>query len=141
MSARCGKFVDTNILVYSLDKSMGGKCTTAIELLDKLVESGDLTLSIQSARELYNVYLKKLAGAGMGQLAEFTTAILSPHIRINESIDMYQSAAALSATKQLSFYDALIVQAAIDSDCDTLYTEDLQHGQVFSSVTIVNPFK
>jgi predicted nucleic acid-binding protein len=40
----------------------------------------------------------------------------------------------------LAFYDALIVAAAIEAGCDTLFTEDMQHGRKFGSLTVVNPF-
>ena len=50
------------------------------------------------------------------------------------------AAVSLQQRAQLSFWDALVVQAAIDAGCDRLYTEDLNTGQKFGSLVVVNPF-
>ena len=50
-------------------------------------------------------------------------------------------AAELQQRAQLSFWDAMVVQAAIQAGCDRLYSEDMNAGQRFESVVIVNPFK
>ncbi len=50
-------------------------------------------------------------------------------------------AAEMQQRAQLSFWDAMVVQAALTAGCDTLYTEDLNAGQRFGSLIVVNPFK
>ena len=52
----------------------------------------------------------------------------------------HEAALALARDHRLSFYDALIVAAAQEAGCDTLYTEDMQHGRKFGGLVIVNPF-
>ena len=54
--------------------------------------------------------------------------------------ELIVSAIHRSRNKQLSFWDALIVQAAIEGNASTLYSEDLQHGQMQDSLRVVNPF-
>ena len=54
--------------------------------------------------------------------------------------DTHASALGLARDHGLSFYDALIVAAAIEAGCDTLYSEDLQHGRTIGGLAIVNPF-
>jgi predicted nucleic acid-binding protein len=56
------------------------------------------------------------------------------------TLDLHAAARALGETHRLSFYDALIVAAAIEAGCDTLYSEDMQHGRTIGGLTIVNPF-
>ena len=54
--------------------------------------------------------------------------------------DTHASAVALARDHSVAFYDALIVAAAIEAGCETLYSEDFQHGRRFGDCTIVNPF-
>jgi predicted nucleic acid-binding protein len=56
------------------------------------------------------------------------------------SVATHEAAIALARDHRLSFYDALIVAAAQEAGCDTLYTEDMQHGRALGGLTIVNPF-
>jgi hypothetical protein len=56
------------------------------------------------------------------------------------SVLTHEAALALARDHSLAFYDALIVAAAIEAGCDTLFTEDMQHGRKFGSLAIVNPF-
>jgi predicted nucleic acid-binding protein len=56
------------------------------------------------------------------------------------SLSTHQAAVALARDHNIAFYDALIVAAAQEAGCDTLFTEDMQHGRKFGGLTIVNPF-
>jgi predicted nucleic acid-binding protein len=56
------------------------------------------------------------------------------------TLDLHTAARALAEDHRLSFYDALIVASAIEAGCDIVYSEDMQHGRKFGSLTIVNPF-
>jgi predicted nucleic acid-binding protein len=60
--------------------------------------------------------------------------------KINPSPNLYQRGLDLQSRYQLSFYDSLIVAAALEGGCKTLYSEDLQHGQRIDGLTIKNPF-
>jgi predicted nucleic acid-binding protein len=56
------------------------------------------------------------------------------------SVLTHEAAIALARDHNLAFYDALIVASATEAGCDTLFTEDMQHGRKFGSLTVVNPF-
>jgi len=66
--------------------------------------------------------------------------VLLPLWRIMPSQALYQSALDLHARYQFSFYDSLIIAAALAAGCTRLYSEDLQHGQRIEGLTIENPF-
>ncbi len=63
---------------------------------------------------------------------------LDPALPLTAKIN--RSAVALARDHSIAFYDALIVAAATEAGCDTLFTEDMQHGRSFGEMTIVNPF-
>ena len=65
-------------------------------------------------------------------------AVVDPPLPL--TLDLHIAARTLAEEHRLSFYDALIVAAALEAGCDTLFTEDLQHGRTFGDITIVNPF-
>ena len=143
MSARTNTYpvmVDTNIIIYSTDKTSGAKHEASIALLGDLIEQGTLALSTQIVREYSNVYLKKLGNKDAGSLLVYLKTVLEPSVRIYETQEMIYSAVLLTVEFGISFYDALILQSAIDLGCETLYTEDFQHGREYSGVKVVNPF-
>ena len=126
-------FFDTNILVYAL--SADPKRTRAQQLLD-----GGGVVSVQVLNELTNVLCKKLRRtwpeieAALDDLCD----LLEPPTPL--SVATHQSARWLARDHGFGFYDALIVAAAIEAGCDTLFSEDMQNGRRIASVGIVNPF-
>ena len=132
-------FVDTNILVYSLDEYDPEKRKKCRELLKTL--TGDLrgVISTQVMQEFYVASTSKL-GADvlivkdiLHSFERFETIIITPEI-IREAIDC-------SIINKLSFWDALIVIAAENAKCEKLWSEDLNHGQVIRGVRIENPLR
>jgi predicted nucleic acid-binding protein len=130
-------FIDTNILVYSLDQFELTKQRKCRELLASL--TGDLqgVISTQVMQEFFVASTTKL-GADvlivkdiLHSLERFETVIITPEI-IKEAIDC-------SIINKLSFWDALIVAAAESSKCAKLWSEDLNAGQVIRGVRIENP--
>ena len=130
-------FIDTNILVYSLDQFAPEKRKRCRDLLKTL--TGDLrgVISTQVMQEFYVASTTKL-GADvlivkdiMHSFERFETIIITPQI-IKEAIDC-------SIINKLSFWDALIVTAAESSKCEKLWSEDLNDGQVIRGVRIENP--
>ena len=71
---------------------------------------------------------------------EYLARVFRPLLKIHSSLDLYEEALRLYAANKLQWYDALIVGAARQSGCVFLYSEDLQHGQKFGGLKIVNPF-
>ena len=126
-------FFDTNILVYAQQPGVKGDRARALF-------AGGGKLSVQVLNEFTAVSRRKQAK----EWHEITEAIsdvltlVDPPLAL--TLDLHKSARLLSEEHQLSVYDALIVAAAIEAECDTLFTEDLQHGRKFGDLTIVNPF-
>ena len=135
---RVASFIDSNILVYAEASDELTKRYTALTLLRHLKLSGQGVISTQVLQEFANVALRKMGldanhvRKQLGAHQQFEVVQVTPTI-INAAVDLHQ-------TRSLSFYDALIVQAAITSGCATLYSEDLNTGEVINGVKIVNPF-
>ena len=126
-------FFDTNILVYA--QQADGKGDRA----RKLFASGG-KLSVQVLNEFTAVSRRKQR-RDWREIDEAVADVLTtvdPPLAI--TLDLHISARALAADHLLSFYDALIVASAIEAGCDTLYSEDMQHGRTIGGVAIVNPF-
>lgn len=126
-------FVDTNIVLYVIGQDPR-KAAIARTLLSKHPR-----VSTQVINEATSVCLRKLRFS-REQAYAFADEVmrLSEVLPVDESVT--RKSAALSMRYQLSNWDALIVAAAILAECDTLYSEDLQHEQVIESLTIKNPF-
>jgi predicted nucleic acid-binding protein len=134
-------FVDTNILVYAEDRDAKRKHEVARQLVLGLWNDRQGVLSIQVLQEFYVTVTRKLkkplrATEALDVVREYLTWTV-----IENTGDLLVEAAELHQRSQLSFWDALVVQAAIQAGCDRLYSEDLNAGQRFGSVVIVNPFK
>ena len=61
-------------------------------------------------------------------------SVLAPLLRVQPSIRLYRASLDIRSRYQFSFYDALIVAAALEAGCSRLYTEDMQHGQQIQDV-------
>ena len=134
-------FFDTNVLVYQFSHSAPAKRKRAQDLLEDHILDGRAVISSQVVQELMNVSLKKFATKmAAGELALLLTTVLSRLCAHVPTIDFYERALGLYATYSICFYDALILQAALDLGCETLYSEDLQDGQRFGSLVVRNPF-
>jgi predicted nucleic acid-binding protein len=134
-------FVDTNVLVYGEDRDAKGKHQIARDLIVQLWDDHEGVLSIQVLQEFYvNVTRKLKKPLSIAKAREIVDEYLTWTVVENTGMLLTQ-AIALQQRAQLSFWDALVVQAAIDSGCDRLYSEDLNAGQKYGTVTVVNPFK
>ena len=130
-------FVDTNIWVYA-HLAVPGDTRHAIAL--KLVESsGERVISPQVVAEYYSVMLRNSrsdAWITANLRAIFARTRLQP-----ANAAVVESALALRARYGFSFWDCQIIAAALQAGCTTLFTEDLQHGQVLEArLKVVNPF-
>lgn len=134
-------FVDTNIIAYAHDLTETIKRPVAQRALDELWMAGTGALSVQVLQEFYNVATRKFsppmsAGEARNVIADYATwQVVSPDAAL------ILDASVLEEKHAVSFWDALIIEAARRSGADTLLTEDLQHGQRFGSLTIENPFE
>lgn len=130
--------LETNVLVYADAADEPVKQARAIGLLRQHGEAGTGVLSTQVLQEFVNVALRKLrlpADLIRERLAFYQRFDLVP-----TTPALMESALDLHVLRGLSFYDALIVQAAAASACQQLLTGDMQHGPLINGVRIVNPF-
>lgn len=134
-------FLDTSILVYQFDKTNPKKQLKAQKLIESTLLNQTAVISTQVVQEFFNVALKKFnTNINPTDVDLIIQDLLDSLCEHKPSISFYQRAVSLFAKNSLSFYDALIIQAAIDLDCSVLYSEDLQHNQQFGSIKIINPF-
>ena|SRR5687767_9797128 len=135
-------FLDTNVFVYTKDPGNLRKQRIAQKLIAEAIHEQKGLVSTQVIQEFCNVMLKK-AEEPMSprDLDELLADILFPMLRQGPSPDFYRRTLRLFEHESISFYDALIVQAALDLGCKTLYSEDLQDGRKYGKLTIKNPFK
>jgi predicted nucleic acid-binding protein len=138
MSARV--FVDTNILVYAHDASAGARNAQARDLVEGLWKERSGVVSTQVLQELHvNVRRKAARPLTAAEARELVADYLRWEVVVNTGESILE-AIDLEARFLLSFWDALIVQAALTAGVDTLFTEDFSHGQTFGAVRVVNPF-
>ena len=134
-------FLDTNVLVYSFDETDESKRDRARALIAGALEGGG-TISFQVVQEFLNVALRKFVRPmTLNQAQDYLDAVLVPLCRVHSDPDLYRDALATHLRWRFSFYDSLVVAAALRSGCHTLYTEDLQHGQDLGGLVIVDPFR
>jgi predicted nucleic acid-binding protein len=136
-----GSFVDTNILVYAEDKDADRKHGQAVELIRSLWERGDGVLSVQVLQEFFVTVTKKLKKpVKIENAAKIVEQYLTWHV-VENTGGLLLAAIRRMGTHRLSFWDALVVEAAIGAGCEVLYSEDLAEGQRFGQVQVVNPFR
>jgi predicted nucleic acid-binding protein len=134
-------FLDTNVFVYSFDASAPAKARRAADLIRRSVATGKGIISFQVAQEFFNVALRRFAQPmSVPEAEQYLTTVFRPLMAVHSSQALYAEALRLSDTYSLSWYDALIVAAAIEGNSSLLYSEDFQHGQRFGDLQVENPF-
>lgn len=134
-------FVDTNILMYAHDITVGEKHARAKALVEDLWQNRSGVVSTQVLQELA-VNLRRKAKRPLDARAtrDVVSDYLAWQVVVNGG-DSILEALELEARYQISFWDALVIQAAQTAGADVLYSEDLSDGQRYGSVKVENPFK
>jgi len=133
-------FVDTNLLVYAYDSSAGKKWKTSLEVLSLLWTHRTGVISTQVIQELFVSLTQKVKNPIDPEMAkEIISDLVQWPLVVNDGKNILR-AIDLQIKYHLSFWDSLVLQAAIASKSEFLLSEDFQNGQVIESVTIVNPF-
>jgi predicted nucleic acid-binding protein len=134
-------FLDTNILVYALSKRFPSKGVIANRLLDQAIDSGRGVISFQVVQEFFSVAFRRFTPPISSAEAEQVLALtFRPILGVHSSYSLYERALELTSRHAVSWYDSLILAAAIESECGILYSEDFQHGQKFDGLIVRNPF-
>lgn len=127
-------FLDTNILVYAALSDDPRRPTA-----ERLLAAGG-TISVQVLNEFANVARGKLKWP-WPDIEAMLALVRGRSAQVRDiSVSTHEGALALARDHGLSIYDTLIVVSAIEAGCDTLYTEDMQHGRTIGDLAIVNPF-
>jgi predicted nucleic acid-binding protein len=134
-------FVDSNVLVYAHDKLAGEKFRRSRELLETLWNDKRGVLSSQVLQEFcVNARRKAKNPIGWDELRDAIRDFSNWEVVLNNANSVLR-ALELERRSQLSFWDAMIVQAAESAECAVLYSEDLSDGQKYGGVLVVNPFR
>jgi len=134
-------FLDTNIFVYSFDRTAATKARRASQWIRTALRTQKGITSYQVVQEFFNVALQRFTQPMTADEAEqYFSTIFRPLLGVHSSPALYLEALQLQARYRLSWYDSLIVTAALQAHCALLITEDLQHGQQFGDLRIENPF-
>ena len=134
-------FLDTNIIVYLFDGRTPTKQRAAGKLLQKPADEQVVpVVSTQVLQEAYAALTRKLNMNPTEALAALQMMEGASFFVESVDVPLIWRGAARSIDDKLSFWDGLIVESALAAQCTRLYTEDLQRGRTFESVTVVNPF-
>lgn len=133
-------FVDSNIWLYRLDVREAAKATRIATWLRELESHHQIVISTQVMIEVRSVLTRKFQPPFPADIVAAALQALAAFEVVSTDTTLVQDAHVLATSQQLSWFDALIIEAAIRSGCQRLYSEDLQHGRVFDGLTILNPF-
>lgn len=134
------RFIDTNVLLYRV--SLAGAEAAKHRIATELLSSADLRLSVQVLQEFYVQATRSTRDAALTH--EEATGLMRSWRRFDPvSITPEIMDAALVARERwgLSYWDAAIIEAARSAGCDTVLSEDLNDGQNYGGVRVVNPFR
>jgi predicted nucleic acid-binding protein len=134
-------FVDTNILVYAHDKDAGAKFERAQILTRDLWLSENGVISTQVLQELYVALRRKVSDPlSASEAVKILRDHLTWEVVVNDRGSIIR-AVEIETRYQISFWDALIIQAAERAGAEVLYSEDLSNRQLYAGVQVLNPFK
>lgn len=135
-------FLDTNIIVYSFDSSQPGKMEKAQELIADSLSSHKGIISFQVIQEFLNVATGKFKKSlTIVDSQKYVDEVLLPLCDVFPGNDFYKDSLEIKDRTGYSFYDCMIIQAALQANCRILYSEDMQDGFKFFDMTIQNPFR
>jgi predicted nucleic acid-binding protein len=131
-------FLDTNIVVYADDQDAPGKQAIALRLLAQAYGESAGVVSLQVLQEYFVAATRKLGVAQADARRKVELLSRLELVRL-EPPDLL-AAIDLQGLHGFSFWDALVIQAALQARCTVLYSEDLQAGRRVGPLQIVNPF-
>ena len=132
-------FLDTNVLIYSIDGNDPAKQAVARDIVVSAVRGGGFLISAQVLNEFSNIALLKLK-LSVEEVRKFVSFFSRIGVVSLES-RWTDAALLLKQRYETQFFDSLLLAAAQENGCDEILTEDLNDGQMYGSVKAVNPFK
>ena len=138
MAMPAERFLDTNILLYGYDLDAPAKRAVAQSLIERAwIQPGHTAISVQVLQEFYVNFIRR------GHRAEEASALVGDFSLlpvIDNSLALSRRGITLQTRWQLSLWDAMIMAAAQTSGARELLTEELNHGQKYGGVLVINPF-
>lgn len=132
-------FIDTNLIVYANDRRDKAKQASALAVVRKAIREGSGIISVQVLQEYANTALTKLGQEPTVVLRQL--ALLESMRVVCPDARMVSRAVELKSLYQISFWDASILAAAESTGCSRLLTEDLNDGQMYGSIRVMNPLR
>jgi predicted nucleic acid-binding protein len=136
MNASC--FIDTNVLVYAAS-SRGEESWKRLRAFE-ILEDAEFATSAQVLQEFFVTVTRKMKHPMTAEDALGWIERIAEQPVVAVDVDVVMRAAAISSRFEISYWDAAIIAAAENVNAKTLYTEDLNHQQLYGSVTVINPF-
>jgi predicted nucleic acid-binding protein len=134
-------FLDTNIFAYTFDVKAPTKAKKAAQLVRRAADTGQGIVSYQVVQEFFNVALRRFVEPmNAAEAEQYLITVFRPLLAIHSSPALFVAALRITGKYRIRWYDSLIVAAALEGQCETLYTEDLQHGAKLEGLKIENPF-
>jgi predicted nucleic acid-binding protein len=134
-------FIDTNILVYAYNSDNPAKRKQARDLLRNKLVDKELVVSVQVLNEYYASLSKKKYHISHKKIVNFISDITRYSTVCSLQIKTVESALYLKEKYKYSWWDSLILASSLEAECETLYSEDMQDGQIIEKTLVIrNPF-
>ena len=134
-------FLDTNIFAYAFDATAPAKARKASRLIRDAVDTGKGIVSYQVVQEFFNVAFRRFAQPmSVAEAEQYLVTVFRPLLAIHSSPALYVEALRIAGKHRLAWYDSIIVAAALEGRCETLYSEDFQRGREIEGLHIENTF-
>ena len=134
------RFFDTNVLVYAAVRQDERKSATAQELIRHALEvNHDGVISVQVVTEFINVMLNRFKMSA-NAVDEWVSQFY-PLLATEVTMDAVRNAMCIKEEYGIQYYDALIIATAEKLGCTEIVSEDLNDGQLYHGMAVVNPFK
>ena len=132
-------FIDTNILVYALDNRDNDKMNKARNILRKVIYENKPVISTQVINEFYVAATRKL-NIDKTLIKTIVHNFKNMEI-ITSDLQLTENAINISIESQISFWDSLIIATAEKANCKLIISEDLNSGQTYQGISLINPFQ
>jgi len=134
-------FLDTNVFAYAFDAKSPAKARRAAQLIRLAADTGNGVVSYQVVQEFFNLAFRRFEQPmNVAEAEQYLITVFRPLLAVHSALALYVEAMRLTGKYRLSWYDSIIVAAALQSQCGVLYSEDFQHGQEIEGLRIENPF-
>jgi predicted nucleic acid-binding protein len=134
-------FLDTNSFAYTFDAKAPAKAKTAARLIRRAADTGEGIVSYQVVQEFFNAAFRCFSHPmSVAEAEQYLITVFRPLLAVHSSPAIYVEALRLAGKYRFAWYDSLILAAALESQCKTLYSEDFQHGREIESWRMENPF-